>query len=231
MYVIAEVYISPSTNAIIPPFTSKVGKTLLGGVKEGISVSPLKKGGKYLVKYSNLPTFMEVEGGETYSFEVGGKSEDVVKALTDLQERKVFNTSWKVEDVKMREAKVERKDFIEVELLTPALLVDPFRKDKKKRFTNAFFVTFAVNYMDHFKLSREEYARIALSIEEKVREEPSTMEYARVIYAGKEVVGIMGKFRYTILEKDEEIFTVLENALAKGIGSSRKNGFGRVSLK
>ncbi|MFP3203247.1 MAG: CRISPR-associated endoribonuclease Cas6 [Sulfolobus sp.] len=183
------------------------------------------------MKYSNLPTFMEVEGGETYSFEVGGKSEDVVKALTDLQERKVFNTSWKVEDVKMREAKVERKDFIEVELLTPALLVDPFRKDKKKRFTNAFFVTFAVNYMDHFKLSREEYARIALSIEEKVREEPSTMEYARVIYAGKEVVGIMGKFRYTILEKDEEIFTVLENALAKGIGSSRKNGFGRVSLK
>jgi CRISPR/Cas system endoribonuclease Cas6 (RAMP superfamily) len=85
--------------------------------------------------------------------------------------------------------------------------------------------------MDHFKFSREDYAKIALSIEEKVREEPSTMEYARVIYAGKEVVGIMGKFRYTILEKDEEIFTVLENALAKGIGSSRKNGFGRVSLK
>ncbi|MQL56591.1 hypothetical protein GFB69_13055 [Acidianus ambivalens] len=208
-----------------------MGKTLLGGVKEGISVSPLKKGGKYLVKYSNLPTFMEVEGGEIYSFEVGGKSEDVVTALMDLQERKVFNTTWKVEDVKMREAKVERKDFVEVELLTPALLVDPFRKDRKKRFTNAFFVAFAVNFMDHLHVPREDYARIATSIEEKVREEPSIMEYAKVIYAGKEVVGIMGKFRYTILEKNEEIFAVLENALAKGIGSSRKNGFGRVSIK
>lgn len=231
MYLIAEVYVSPSNNAVIPPFTSKVGKTMLGGVKDGISVSPLKKGGKYLVKYSNLPTFMEVEEGEIYSFEVGGKSEDVVEALINLQERKAFNTTWKVEDVKMREVKVERKDLVEVELLTPALLVDPFKKDRKKRFTNAFFVTFAVNYMDHFHVSREEYVRVALSLEEKVREEPSTMKYVKVTYAGKEVLGMMGKFRYSILEKDEEIYAVLENALAKGIGSSRKNGFGRISLK
>lgn len=230
MYVIAEVYVTPLNNAILPPFTSKVGKTLLGGVNNGVSVSPLKKGGKYLVKCSNLPTFMEVEGGETYSFEVGGKSEEVVNALTNLEEREVFNTTWKIEDVKIREVRVERKETVEVELLTPALLIDPFRKDKKKRFTNAFFIAFAVNYMDHFKVTREEYAKVALSLEEKVREEPSTMEYVRVNYAGKEVVGVLGKFRYTILEKDERIYAVLENAMAKGIGSSRKNGFGRVRL-
>ncbi|BDC17501.1 CRISPR system precrRNA processing endoribonuclease RAMP protein Cas6 [Acidianus sp. HS-5] len=229
MYAIAEVYISPTSNAIIPPFTSKVGKSLLGDAK-GISISPLKKGGNYMIKYSTLPTFMEVEEGETYSFEVGGKSEEVIKALTVLEEKRVFNTYWKVKDVKLNEVKVEPSDCIEIDILTPALLADPFRKDKRKRFTNAFFVVFAVNFMDHFKLTREEYSKLALSLEGKVREEPSTMSYAKVIYAGKEVVGIVGKFRYTVIE-DESILKALENAVAKGIGSSRRNGFGRISLK
>lgn len=84
--------------------------------------------------------------------------------------------------------------------------------------------------MDHFKLTREEYKEMITEIEEKVREEPSRMRYATVIYAGKEVVGMLGTLRYELLEQDERIFRVIENAIAKGIGSSRRNWFGRVKI-
>jgi len=227
-YLIGEVYVTPTSSAIIPPFTSKVGKTLI--MNNNVTISPLKKGGSYLVKYSPLPYYMEVEGGDVYSFEVGGRYEDVIVALTQLENKVVFNTEWKIVDVKLNPVNFNCDRKFTVEILTPALIIDPIIKSKKKRFTNLFSFAFAVNFMDHFKLNREEYKEMITEIEEKVREEPSKMRYATVIYAGKEVVGMLGTLRYELLKRDESIFRVIENAIAKGIGSSRKNGFGRIKI-
>lgn len=227
-YLLAEVFVSPSNSTIIPPFSSKVGKTLLGG-RHNVSVSPLKRGHDYLVKYSALPHYLEVEAGELFSFEVGGSEGDVIDALSNLEEREVFNTRWEVVDVKIRPVEFDCRSF-DVIIRTPALIPDPFRKDRRKRFTNLFAFTFALNIMDHLGINREEYRGIMLEIEEKVREEPSRLGYATVIYAGKEVVGLVGTLRYTVLEDDERIRGALENAIAKGIGSSRRNGFGRVEV-
>lgn len=227
-YIIGEVFVSPTSTAIIPPFSSKVGKTLV--MNANVTISPLKKGGKYLVKYSSIPYYLEVEGGEVYSFEVGGRDKDVIEALTNLKERTVlFNTSWNIVDVKLNRVEFNCRRFT-VKVLTPALIIDPITKSKKKRFTNLFAFVFAVNFMDHFTLTREEYKEMITEIEKKVREEPSKMKYATVIYAGKEVVGMLGTLRYELLEQDERIIAAIENAIAKGVGSSRRNGFGRIKV-
>jgi CRISPR-associated endoribonuclease Cas6 len=228
-YLVAEIFISPLTNAIIPPFTSKVGKVLV--LSKKVTISPLKKGGEYLIKYSKLPRFMEVEGGEVYSFEVGGKRGDVIEALSDISDRVVFNTKWEVIDVELREVKYELREKIDVVVKTPALIIDPLNKSKRKRFTNFFAFTFAVNFMDHLGLTREEYKKMIIELEEKVTEEPSKVSYVTVIYAGKEIVGLVGELRYRVKKADDRILGAIENAIAKGIGSSRRNGFGRVEVR
>jgi len=85
--------------------------------------------------------------------------------------------------------------------------------------------------MDHLKITREEYKKIVLELEEKVREEPSKVGYVSVIYAGRKVIGLIGELRYELLAVDERIIGTLENAIAKGIGSSRRNGFGRIEMR
>ncbi|PVU69954.1 hypothetical protein DDW09_03155 [Sulfolobus sp. SCGC AB-777_L09] len=174
---------------------------------------------------------MEVEGGEVYSFEVGGKREDVIEALSDISDRVVFNTKWEVVDVELREVKYELREKIDVVVKTPALIIDPLKKSKRKRFTNFFAFTFAVNFMDHLGLTREEYKKMIIELEEKVTEEPSKVSYVTVIYAGKEIVGLVGELRYRVKKADDRILGAIENAIAKGIGSSRKNGFGRVEVR
>ena len=206
-----------------------MGKSLVTSTK--VTISPLKKGRSYLIKYSTIPHFMEVEGGNIYSFEVGGNYDDVIYALRDLDKKRIFNTTWEIVDVRLKEVKFNCKGRIRVSIRTPALIADPLIKSKKKRFTNAFSFVFAVNFMDHLKITREEYRKLILELEEKVREEPSEIGYASVIYAGKKIIGIVGKLRYELLEVDERIIGTLENALAKGIGSSRRNGFGRIEVK
>ncbi|BCU70139.1 CRISPR-associated endoribonuclease Cas6 [Stygiolobus caldivivus] len=228
-YLLAEVVVTPTTSAIIPPFTSKVGKSLV--LSRKVTISPLRVGNTYLVRYSTVPYFMEVEAGKEYSFDVGGDYYDVIDALKGLERKKVFNTVWEVVDVKLREVEFEFKDKIKVSVRTPALIADPLKKSKKKRFTNLFAFVFAVNFMDHLGLTREEFRGLILEVEGKVREEPSKVWYETVIYAGKKVVGLVGELRYTLLEEDERVKGALENAIAKGIGSSRRNGFGRVTVE
>lgn len=229
---VAEVFVRPETNAIVPPFSSKVGKTLLSSPKS-VSISPLKRNQKYLVKYSDSPAYLEVFGGEIYSFEVGGEREQVVNALTHLDEKRVFNTLWRVEDVKMCEVKVDNlpRSF-EIEILTPALIVSPFLKLKRKVFTNKAEYVLFTNLIDVTGLKRGDERLIDLLslLSSLLWEEPSIMRYAKVNYAGKTVIGIVGKLRYSIIKEHEIIKRVLESAIAKGIGSSRRNGFGRVKV-
>ena len=229
---IAEVYVTPDSNAIIPPFSSKVGKTLLSNPKD-ISISPLKYRDRYMVKYSSSPVCLEVIGGRTYSFEIGGENERVLKTLANLEERKVFNTVWRLTDIKISEVRVDfLPKFFEVEILTPALIVSPYFKSKRKVFTNKAEYVFFTNLIDVTGLRRGngrliDYLSVLSSA---LWEEPSVMRYEKVVYAGKTVIGLTGKLRYSVVAEDKLIKKVLESAIAKGIGSSRRNGFGRVKV-
>ncbi|AAY81347.1 hypothetical protein [Sulfolobus acidocaldarius] len=60
--------------------------------------------------------------------------------------------------------------------------------------------------------------------------EPSTIYYKKVVYDGKEILGLLGKFSYTVLENSQLIYEILEDVIAMGVGSSRRNGFGRVKF-
>jgi len=229
---IAEVYVTPDSNTIIPPFSSKVGKTLLSNPKD-VSISPLKYKERYMVKYSDTPVYLEVIGGETYSFEIGGENERVLNALSNLEEKKIFNTVWRVADIKISEVKVDfLSRFFEVEVLTPALIVSPYFKSKRKVFTNKAEYVFFTNLIDVTGLKRGDERLIDyLSVlSSALWEEPSVMHYEKVVYAGKTVIGLTGKLRYSVVAEDKLIKRVLESVIARGIGSSRRNGFGKVNV-
>jgi len=228
----AEVYVTPDSNTIIPPFSSKVGKTLLSNPKD-VSISPLKYKDRYMVKYFNSPVCLEVIGGETYSFEIGGDNERVLTALSRLEERKVFNTVWRVTDIKIGEVRIDSLPrFFEVEVLTPALIVSPYYKSKRKVFTNKAEYVFFTNLIDVTGLRRgdEKLIDYLSVLSSALWEEPSVMRYAKVVYAGKTVIGLTGKLRYSVVAEDNLVKRVLESVIARGIGSSRRNGFGKVNV-
>ncbi|BFH74749.1 CRISPR-associated endoribonuclease Cas6 [Sulfurisphaera javensis] len=232
VYVIGEVFLTPLTNVIIPPFSSKVGRTILGDPKD-VVVSPLKRNGKYLIKHSSTPTFLELEAGEVYSFEVGGEEKSVIKELSKLEDNySFFNTYWKIVDVKLQKVVVNKSKKIRLEILTPALIVNPYVKAKRKVFTNKSSFVFFVNLLDVTGFSRNDERTLSLlkHIDEALWEEPSIMKYEKVIYDGKEIIGMTGLLNYSIEKDSEIVYEILENAIAKGIGSSRRIGFGRVKI-
>ncbi|QGA53991.1 CRISPR-associated endoribonuclease Cas6 [Sulfolobus sp. E5-1-F] len=231
---VAEIFIKPENDAIIP-FSSKVGKSLLLLDIKNVSISPLKYKGKYLIKYESDSTFLEVIGGNIYSFEVGGDERSVITALLSLEdERLLFNTLWKVVDVETHEVEVSSipKNF-EVDVLTPALIVSPYVKEKRKVFTNKSEYVFFNNVIDATGLSRGDAKlnEVTSSLAQLLWEEPSIMGYAKVRYDNKLVVGMVGKLRYSVKGEDEILIKVLEDAIVRGIGSSRRNGFGVVRIK
>jgi len=217
---------------VIPPFSSKVGKTLMDDPKY-VSISVLRDGGNYLVKYSNVPHYLQVFGGHTYSFSVGGEDRYVSKAISALDSRRAFNTLWRVKDLVPREVHVDKVQSFELDLKTPALLVSPYVKSKRKVFTNAPSVVFFNNVIDVTGMRRDdvELRKVLSMLDEVLWEEPSTMSYAKVIYGGKEIVGLTGKLRYSVTREQGLLCRVLEAAMARGIGSSRRNGFGTVELR
>jgi len=229
---VAEVYVTPDSNTIIPPFSSKVGKTLLSNPKD-VSISPLKYKDRYMVKHFNSLVCLEVIGGETYSFEIGGENERVLNALANLEEKRIFNTVWRVTDIKISNVEIESLPrFFEVEILTPALIVSPYFKSKRKVFTNKAEYVFFTNLIDVTGLRRGDERLIDyLSVlSSALWEEPSVMRYEKVVYAGKTVIGLTGKLRYSVVAEDKLIKRVLESVIARGIGSSRRNGFGKVKV-
>ncbi|AWR96113.1 CRISPR system precrRNA processing endoribonuclease RAMP protein Cas6 [Acidianus sulfidivorans JP7] len=228
--IVAEVFVRPENDAIIP-FSSKIGKSLLLDPKN-VSISPLKFKGKYLVKYASLPTYLEVTGGNIYSFEIGGEEKEVYSVLINLDSRYFFNTFWKVIDVKVHDIKVNSmpKKF-EVEIMTPALIVSPYIKEKRKVFTNKSEYVFFTNLVDVTGLNREKLVEIIPKFSRLLWEEPSIMKYANLRYDDKLVLGLTGNLRYSVREEDEILIKVLENAIAMGIGSSRRNGFGVIRIK
>ncbi len=230
MKLLAEIEIKPENNTLIPPFTSKVGKTILKNYR--LSISPLFDGEKFIFKESNAPTYVEVEGGKKYTFRVGGEEEEMIKALSEINDIHVFNTKWRIEDVRVSSVTLECKNYVKVDILTPAIFPDPFVKEEKKRFTNAFFIVFAVNAMDEMKLKRgSELEKFLYDMERNVSEEPSDYRSVNILYSGKKVKGVLGRMNYRIRDYFQELKSILENAQAKGIGSSRHNGFGVVNVR
>ncbi|QPG48921.1 CRISPR-associated endoribonuclease Cas6 [Saccharolobus solfataricus] len=231
--IVAEIFVKPESDAIIP-FSSKVGKSLLLDPKN-VSISPLKYKGKYLIKYGSVLTFLEVIGGNVYSFEVGGDERNVYSALINLGDKSLlFNTYWKVVDVEVHEVEVSSipKNF-GVDILTPALIVSPYVKEKRKVFTNKSEYVFFNNIIDATGFNRGDVklSEVISRFAQLLWEEPSIIGYANVRYGDKLVIGMIGKLRYSVKGEDEVLIKVLEDAIVRGIGSSRRNGFGVVRIK
>ncbi|BBL47204.1 hypothetical protein DFR88_00725 [Metallosphaera sedula] len=100
-------------------------------------------------------------------------------------------------------------------------------------FTNDPAVVFFVNVMEVTGLPREKLCITWEKLGEWLWPEPSLLDYIQVTYAGKVVTGMTGKLRYSLTEcaDRDSVKKLLENAVSRGIGTSRRNGFGRVEVR
>ncbi|MCG3109162.1 hypothetical protein L3N51_01452 [Metallosphaera sp. J1] len=89
-----------------------------------------------------------------------------------------------------------------------------------------------MNLMDVTGLSREDVQTWVEKLREWLWPEPSHMNYVQVVYAGKVVTGLTGKLRYSIAGGDMDMIRrVISTAISLGIGTSRRNGFGRIRVR
>ena len=171
-YYLARVYVSPSCDAVIPPFSGKVSKSLLikansklSSIFEGsnikpkpIRVSPLAFNGTYLwVKAGKKHKHLTVVSKCKYFFYVGFDetiAHMVFEAFKNMNNIELFNTKWKLLDVtyfkeeipsKTSKINLNNTEKIVVKLESPVNLIDPFKKTRYKRFIPLAGTVFAYN--------------------------------------------------------------------------------------
>ncbi|BBD73371.1 hypothetical protein HS1genome_1760 [Sulfodiicoccus acidiphilus] len=226
----ASITLRPENRVVLPPMTSKLGKVITKG-DSSFFVSPVRVDGRYLFRLSKDPLPVEVSPGPCV-VDISGSPEGLIKLLAELKDFHAFNTKWRIEDVKVEDVRVECSKGFELSSLSPVLPFDPYVKVKLKRFTNSVDVVLAAPLMDVTSLSRGDELKAELEeLRRFIIEDPSLLYTVKVIYAGKEVVGMLGKLRYRILRDVPRLTEVLSAAAVRGVGSSRRNGFGRVEVR
>jgi len=172
-YFLAEVWVSPCGDAVVPPFSGKVCKSLLikgnskllhvfegkGLMPKPIRVSPLGYGDTYLWIRSDDRGrgLLTVSAGEEYFFYVGfdeSVSHMVFNALEHVDGVEVFNVKWRLLNVKYFRENIPSKnprvrlndaESVVVEFKSPVNLIDPFKKTRFKRFIPLAGTVFAYN--------------------------------------------------------------------------------------
>ena len=138
--------------AVIPPFSSKVSKTILVSLcpkieamleekkpHKPVIVSPVFRNGQPLVKYSEKGR-LELFPNASYTFYttfIGDSMDYLINALTDihskkvkLYEKKVMFLDMEVELTSFSELQIEDNDSYKIQFITPALLVLPASREK-----------------------------------------------------------------------------------------------------
>lgn len=274
-YYRVHVRLQVDREAVLPPFTGKVVKSLLISAEPGleevfssmynpkpVAISTLAKrsDSKYLFlwKKSGSDMIVKVDAGDIVEFWTGF-SEDtaskVFEALSNLDGIELFNTKWflleyevesyklpaKPEDIPL-DYRLDEAEAVKVEFRTPALLLNPYKKSKFKKFLPTPGNVFSYNIGDLLRLTRDnEYIKVVNLLNALLNETYTVLETVRpvkYIYGNKSLPGIIGYAKYMIdwdLLVETKTKHLLENLLLHaaimGVGTSRANGFGHVTVK
>lgn len=216
---------------------------------------------KFLWKIAGSNKVFVAKAGEKLFFNIGC-SEDVLSIILDTLTSigsngvSLFNTKWFLEEIEFtyynlpirenesipEDFRVDNKKSIKVEFRTPILLLDPFKKSRKRRFLPTPANVFSYNIGDLLRLERnQEYFNTVILIEAILNETYNVLKTAKpvkYVYENKELPGLTGYVKYIIdwdLVNTTNSKLLLENILIHasimGIGSSRANGFGYVTIK
>ncbi len=227
-----------------------------------ISISTLYRivNGKriYLWKIAGKNTRFQAKPGVRYYFEIGF-SEDVLTIVNDtilnIDGVKLLDAKWYLVEVEfeihklpvkeegfLNKYSIEGKKSVKIEFRTPALLLDPYKKTRVKRFLPLPGIVFSYNIGELLRLGRgkEYFGSIILvnSILNETYHILNTVKPILYVYEGKELPGLTGFAKYMIDHElvkatDSKLFleNILLHASIMGVGTSRANGFGNVTIK
>ncbi len=177
----------------------------------------------------------------------------VLDALANLDGVELFNVKWRlieygVESYRLPTDSVPRKyslegvEAVKIEFRTPTLLLDPYKKSRYRRFLPVPGIVFSYNIGDLLRMERgRDYLETVNLVNALLNETYSVLDTAKsimYIYEGKKLPGLAGYVKYMIdwdMVKKTNARLLLENLLMHasimGVGTSRANGFGHVTIK
>ncbi|BFH74708.1 CRISPR-associated endoribonuclease Cas6 [Sulfurisphaera javensis] len=257
MIFILNFELTPSHDAIIPPFTSKLSRTLFLEFSPSYSklieseesykpirITVVKDEGKPL--YSTGKRKITLTGGKTYSFSVSTMREEIVKEAikVDSVKKELFNTTFDVQlkDVKIKEdVGLEDSRFYKVYFRTPALIQPPRPRIKNKMNRYVLFPyvpLFLASLVSHWNKNMSEKI-VGLTGSKTLyyfREVNYRLKPVTVYYGNIPNRGFIGWVIYELRAKRgskirENVKKLLDYGNYFGVGKSRNIGFGEIEVK
>ncbi len=200
---------------------------------------------------------MRLAMGERAWFYVGftgDVSHAIIDALNNIDGITLFGVRWRLVEYSMEtywlptdnpppEFRIDDAQAVKVEIRTPALLLDPYKESVYRRFLPLPGIVFSYNVGDLLRMKRgRDYILMVDSITMAMNETYSilnTVKAVKYVYGQKILPGLIGYAKYmidkNILEQYQGLKLFIENLLihahVMGIGTSRANGFGHVTIK
>ncbi|BAB64985.1 putative CRISPR-associated protein Cas6 [Sulfurisphaera tokodaii str. 7] len=246
MIYLAIFKVSADRDTIIPPFSSKLSRSILAHISSSyakvmesrqpfkpIRVTVLKDSkGFPLIAFNGRKTILRAN--EIYSFSFSTTSNDIANDLIrrDMIDIKIWNSTFTIELTSLKiveEIEYIDSDFYRVNFITPTLLQPP-KFGKMNRFllfpyAHFFLLSIArhwnANMKTKIKLSSLKTLYYFKEIDHRIW--PVT-----TIYDGHPIRGFWGWVLYKIEGERENIIRLLNYANYFGAGKSRSIGFGEI---
>ena len=199
---------------------------------------------------------MRLGTGQTTMFYIGFTEDiahKVINALMNLNDIELFNAKWSLIEYGVEkyslpaehipgQFSIDNAVAIKVEFRTPTLLLDPYKTSKYKRFLPLPGIVFSYNVGDLLRMERNrDYIETINLLNAVLNETYSALETVKpimYIYEGKGYPAITGYIKYMIdwdlVEKtgaQKLLENIIVHASIMGVGTSRANGFGHVTIK
>ena len=250
--------VTPDHDSILPPFTSKLSRSVLALLSptykqvmedsqpfKPIRVTVLKDTqGKPL--YAKKDAKVVVKGGEEYFFDFTFTKEEIMKEIIENPSTTVemWSTKFNVElfDVKAVDSLgIEDSKFYYVRFVTPTMLQPPrppFKKRKNRYVLFPYVPLLLLSIYQHWLKNVGEVVKgiTGLKTLYYLRESAYNLSPVTTFYDGKPVKGFVGWVIYEFEARRgsklrEGVKKLLAYANYFGVGKSRAIGFGEVIVK
>ncbi len=212
----------------------------------------------YMWKRSDSRAVMKLEAGDRVGFHIGFTddiADKVLEVLGNLDGVELFKTRWLLDEYSLetyelpareedipRDYRVDSDHWVKVEFRTPALFLDPYKASRIKRFLPLPGIVFSYNIGELLRMEKNaEYIKMVDHVNALLNEPYTILDTVKVvkyIYDGMSLPGVTGyakymvDYEYMVLTGSVEFLeNILLHASIMGVGTSRANGFGYVTIR